>query len=204
MVIGSGNSELRQPTSPSSPSAAIRCFFDAKVPQCWGSEIYLAALGWVQEPAWEAGLGTHCCGEFASARVAALHAVGRFPQSKPATGRRPRRLPRSAHCFLRAGGFSVNPDHFPDLGHGSMDARADMMEECLGAEGVAPTGPWGGCVDLSSPHRSMLGAAACWASCMGPPGSAGPPGAATDPSRTQGRGIEMLLPHFPAGSWARN
>lgn len=86
--------------------------------------------------------GSHCCGEFAGAQLAMVHAVGRCPQSKPAAC--------PSHS-LGNRGFSVNPDHFPDLGHGSTDTHADALEGCLRAEGVAPTRPWVGCGSIQPP-----------------------------------------------------
>jgi len=83
-AAGSGNSELRPPRSPSSPSLGIGRFSDPQAPRRWETEISLAATGRAQGPAWEAGLGTHCCGEFVSAQAAAAHAAGRSPRSKPA------------------------------------------------------------------------------------------------------------------------
>lgn len=117
---------------------------------------------------------------------------------------RPPAPPAGSSCpgySLGAGGFSVNPDHFPDLGHSSTDTRADVLEGCLGAEGVAPAGPNGSDVPdagswwlLSIPHGTprLCGTPGCSNRCP------------TKASRTQGRGRAVPVPGFPAHSWVRN
>lgn len=146
-----------------------------------------------------------CCGEFAGARVAAVHAAGRCPQSKPAAC--PGAWLDLPGCSLGARGFSVKPDHFPDLGHSSTDDHADAMEGCLGAEGVTPACPWVGCGSIQPPLPDA-GSCQLLSILHGTPRLCWTPGRSNHcpakPSRTQGRGRETPLPRFPAGFWVGN
>lgn len=77
MVIGSSNSDLRPPASPSSPSVGIRCLADQRGPQRCADLSCSTRMG-TGTPQGLQERGTHLCGESARARVAPLGSPGPF------------------------------------------------------------------------------------------------------------------------------